>query len=343
MWVSVTIATVSSHIDERFFYVWSGANFPFINLLSIASVLTHHPKAHICVVVDAFPSSSHFEELRNRPNVEIQLVNPDVLFSQLPIKFQHVKSIFYSLPENATTARSNIIRYVLLYLYGGVYLDFDVLLLKPLTALLPNKSFIGEEFVWVDNCARLRGSRSIFLYPRNILWAVTQLVLRLDAFVFRGALHMGYFLRRSFRLWSRPQLNNAVIGSVAESEFLSLVLWHLRDSDPKIRYSTGPTLVQKVAELKNHEATVLPSETFYCVAPGQSFRMFKDERLKLHPDAVGLHYVASNHLREIDELTSGRISSLTDTSIMSLVLRDVYSQYLLHFEKETFGYVGTTG
>lgn len=332
---------MNRQIDERFFYVWSGENFSFVNLLSIASVLSHHPEARICVVVDAYPNSSYFDELRSHPNVDLRLVDPDVLFSQLPAEFEHVESIFHSLPKGALSARSNIIRYALLYLHGGVYLDFDVLLLKPFTSLLANTSFIGEEIVWADNHARLRGSRSIFLHPQNILWAFTQLVLRFDSFVFRGRLQIGHLLHKSFRLWSRRQLNNAVMGSVAESQFLSLVLWHLRDADPEIRYSTGPTLVQKVAELKNHEATILPTEAFYCVPPGQSFRMFRDEQLELHPEALALHYVASNHVQEIDALTPSRVSSLTDTSIMSSVLRDVYSQYLLHFEKEAIADVST--
>lgn len=63
---------------------------------------------------------------------------------------------------------SDYIRLKVLYEYGGIYLDTDMLLLKPLDSLLSNKTFLGAECIEFINCA-IVGTVSKSLFIHNCL------------------------------------------------------------------------------------------------------------------------------------------------------------------------------
>lgn len=303
---SFIMKTVPLATSPKFLYVWSGLDFPYLNLVSIKSVLEHHPDADITIaIVGDLPGTHWFECLIDFPQVKISEVDPSALFRALPDDLREVGDVYQRLATSALSARSNLIRYALLYLYGGIYLDFDTVIVRPFEEQLNFDSFIGEELVWADDETRLHGERFIYLAPRNIVWALSHCAMWVDSHVFAGRLGVARLLSRTFRVWSQQQLNNAVIGSVAGGDFLRHVLRNAIHADHTIRYATGPTLVDQVAKWHPESVEVLPSDIFYCVPPGQSYRFFFDRRLQIPSSAVLVHFAASNHpqiVHQVDDV-----------------------------------------
>ncbi len=327
--------------EQNFFYVWSGADFPFVNLISVSLTLKHHPNTTVDVyVVGARPLTAWFTVLEQIPQVNIRFISGNDIIGLLPMRMHAVGTTFNNLPPTAHSARSNILRYAILYLYGGVYLDFDVLLLRSMDALMQYEAFAGEEMVWADDEVRLRGNKSLYLAPRNILWALSHAVMWCDAHILRGQLRTASLLSPTFRAWSTYQMNNAVMGSTIGSDFIEELLVGAIESDTSIRYATGPTLIERVARISSAPFTPLPSSSFYSVPPGQSYRFFYDQALELPKSAFGIHYAASNHSGSVCSLTPESIVDYSPRTVMGSMLRAGFThlQLLLGESEEELMY-----
>lgn len=314
---SVNILPMSNNVEQRFFYIWSGVDFPYINVLSVVSTLHHHPKATVDVyIVGERPLTAWFEVLENLQRVTIRLISGFDLIGQLPPHLHEVEEAYNALSPSAHSARSNVLRYAILYLYGGVYLDFDVFVLRPMDPLFHLDAFAGEELVWADDVPRLQGKRFLFARPRNILWSLSHAAMWCDSHVFGGRLRVATMLTPSFRFWSKYQMNNAVLGAAAGSEFVEELLMGVIEADVRVRYSTGPTLVESVTSTTSTSVNPLPADCFYSVPPGQSYRLFFDETLQLPDNAFLIHYAASNHAARINELVPSRIHEWSPRTVM---------------------------
>lgn len=291
--------------SPKFIYVWSGLDFPYLNLVSVRSLLEQHPDAQVTVaLIGERPGTYWFECLAEIGQVQITEVDPEALFQSLPSDLREVGDVYERLLTTALSARSNLIRYALLYLHGGIYVDFDVVFVRPIDELLHHTTFIGEEMVWADDETRLQGERMMYLAPRNIAWALSHCAMWVDSHVFAGRLRMARLLAPTFGIWSRQQLNNAVIGATPGSDFIRHVLRNAIHANHSVRYATGPTLVDLVVKWHPESVTVLPADYFYCVPPGQSYRFFFDKTLQLPDGAVLIHFAASNHpqlVRQVNE------------------------------------------
>jgi hypothetical protein len=315
---------MSNRIMRRFIYIWSGSNFPYVNVLSVVSTLKSHPNAQIIVYfVGETPKSEWSELLENIPQVSIVHTSPDEIFAQLPEHLEKVAEVFHALSPNALSAQSNILRYALLYPFGGVYLDFDVLVLRPLDELLNCEAFVGEELVWADNESRLHGQTNIYLAPRNILWAVTHCLMWLDSHVTKGRLRIAELLQPTFRHWSRNKCNNAVIGASQRSEFIEELLLGVFTASTTIRYATGPTLIDKVVCRQSSNVDRRPSTDFYAVPPGQSYRLFHDRYLSLPQSAFLIHYVASNHPRFVSDCEPLQDAEYDKDTVIGSILNEL--------------------
>ena len=108
-------------IPNQYFYIWSGSSFPFLNLLAVKSlVLADNSATAVVYIVGPEPQNEIFENLRGLERVSIVAIEPEDIFSQLPSDIKGVGTIFHKIPESSASARSNILRYALLYLHGGV-------------------------------------------------------------------------------------------------------------------------------------------------------------------------------------------------------------------------------
>lgn len=326
-------------IPNQYFYIWSGSSFPYLNLLAVKSLLLADASATVVVfIVGPEPQNDNFENLRSLERVSVVAIEPDAVFSQLPAEVKSAGTIFHKIPESSASARSNILRYALLYLHGGVYLDFDTVVTKSLSDLAVHQCFIGEENVWVGDEDRVAGKWWVCVYPRNLFWLTSWLLRRADSAWFSGKLQIARTLKKTDALWSKKQPNNAVMGAIPESPFIRELLLACLDTDFTVRYATGPTLVSQLAENFPHLVSVLPVNYFYSVAPGESFRFFADQTLVLTPEAYLIHYAASNHKKLIPAIDATCSWKRGEHTVMAELIAKVESQY----DKSQLGEASTT-
>lgn len=304
---------MSSPIPNVYRFLWSGADFPGLYATAITSVLAVDPGARVTVhCFGGRPRSAEFDLATDDPRVEVIDTEPTVVFAKLPAHLSRVTDSYRVLPASAASARSNLLRYAILYLDGGYYLDFDTITLRPLRSVSEAQCFIGAERVWTLDEPRVAGDKRVLRSMGALGWLGIWLVKRTDAAVFRGRMRSAARTARFNRRFTTVQPNNAVIGAAPGAEFLDRVLRGVSGANPFVRYSTGPTLVARVARTSPHLVQVLPPDVFYQVEPAESFRYFTDATLRLHPAAAVIHYVGSN---------SGRFLSRRRVPRHSLIAR----------------------
>lgn len=315
-------------IPNKYFYIWSGKPFPYLNLLAVKSLLLADNSATAMVyVIGPEPQNENFENLRGLDRVSILCIEPGDIFSQLPSDLRSVEAIFHKTSESSASARSNILRYALLYLHGGVYLDFDTVVTKSLSDLVGHQCFIGEEKVWAGNEGLVAGKWWVCIYPRNLFWLASWLLRRADSAWCGGKLQIAQALEKTDSVWSKKQPNNAVMGAVPESSFVRELLLGCLDVDFTVRYATGPTLVSRIAKNFPQLVTVLPVHYFYSVAPGESFRLFSDQTLTISNRAYLIHYVASNHKKLIPAIDATCSWTRSANTVMAELITTVESRF----------------
>lgn len=284
--------------------VWIGAEFPYPCRLSAEAVLANAPDAELEIhVLGKSPTGHAFQGLFSRQHgdadrVSLHEVNAERLLGPV------LTRVFRRIPPHARSAQSNLLRLALLHQRGGIYLDFDTFLLRPLHDAAPG-AFIGRERVWRHDRRRVEQGLRPTMLPGAAGWGATWALKRLDTQVLRGAGQLSGRLGRVDGRFHGTQANNAVIGAPAGSEFTGRLLEDCRWVDPTVRYSLGPTLVEDIATAAPSAVTVLPTEVLYPVPPSESHRFFDDRRLVL-PDATAVvHYVSSNHRRVVASVVPG--------------------------------------
>lgn len=286
----------SSVVPREFFFLWTGSSFPRINLVALERLRHHEPTARITVYfVDCSPTTSTLDAIDRVADIDVSVVRSEDVLGDLPSRLNHVKSLFDSLPSTALSARSNLVRYAILLRQGGIYLDFDVFTVRRLDDEFLTGCFIGEESVWNADQRRVVGAWWVCLTPRNIAWALAWFAKWLDGLLFFGRLRVARRLSFLNPLWSRLQVNNAIIGARPGSQFIENVLMESATADPSVRYATGPTLVDRVARRDTHTVRTVGPDHFYAIPPGDSHRIFRDRTVVLPHSSVFVHYAASNH------------------------------------------------
>lgn len=319
-------------IPRRFFYVWSGRSFPYPNYLAVKSLRCVEPTAQIVVyIVGDRPRSWNFELIELLPGVEIVHIEPNEIFERLPRELRRIGDVYRNIPNSAQSARSNILRYSLLLMHGGVYLDFDTIVVRRFGDLLEHPAFVGEEDVWCGDTSRVRGDVGVYFRPTTWHWALSWLGRRVDSRFFAGRLGVAGALRRTDGHWRRTQVNNAVIGARPGSPFVREVLLAAMNASPTVRYATGPTLVDRVARTNPGLVHVADRSTFYHVAPGESFRLFEDVTISLPPTANLIHYASSNHSSIVNRMSPERLDGLRSGSILGRLFEWVESAPLVRF------------
>ena len=308
-----TTATPSVHPDRqhsrcmgvpnRYLLVWMGRTFPYHCRLAVESIATADPSATIEIhVLGDVPTGEDFAEVASMGSVAIHAIELDRLFSTLP-NAAELRTAFDEIPSYAASARSNLLRYALLYERGGVYVDFDVIVRRPLHGLGNGAAFVGEERVWRHDRARVEGRRHLGMAITTVVWAFVWTMVRADCRWFAGRLRLSRRLERLAPLWSTDQPNNAILGAPPYSPFVGALLGHALSASPSVRYALGPSLVADVVAHYPETVTVLDRNAFYFVPPSESTRFFEDSTVDLPADAAAIHYVASNHTGLLRSLT----------------------------------------
>src|SRR5262245_17363106 len=114
------------------------------------------PDAPISVqLVGTWPRSAEFDRVSHIPNVSIVPVEPSSLFATSPGGSAGYADLFERLCAGSPAALSNLVRLGVLYRDGGVYLDTDTIVLRPLHDPDEHGAFVGVERVWSLNRRRL--------------------------------------------------------------------------------------------------------------------------------------------------------------------------------------------
>jgi len=244
-------------IPNNLFFIWMGKSFPFWASLALRTALKKGDFDKISVYYQGFTPPEIFPEESDRKINWIPVSQE--LFEGLPIQTIDAYTLFTNHPQAA--ARANLLRLALLYKYGGIYADFDVLFIKPLHNLLTSSGFCGLEPIALP--AELDQKKSIFKWVKPLfLLGLRDMCVRWPR---------GYRLFHKVEPWYYQAVNNAVLGAVAQNLLITEALQTIAQMTPQermIRYRMGTHLLQLLTGNKNSSRMkVLPASAFYPLGP----------------------------------------------------------------------------
>ncbi|TKY65867.1 Galactosyltransferase protein [Spatholobus suberectus] len=214
---------LSHECESQFFMTWvsPAGSFGARELLSIESLFKASPKACLVILSRTLDSIHGYRILKPLLDggFRVQAVTPDLsfLFKGTPAKawLNELRkgkkdpgevSLFQNL--------SNLMRLAVLYKYGGVYLDTDFVVLKPLTGL---RNSIGAQSMDLGNKQWTRLNNAVLIFDMNhplLLRFINEFVL-----TFNGNRwgHNGPYLvsRVVERLGKRPGFNFTILPPMA--------------------------------------------------------------------------------------------------------------------------------
>ncbi|KAK7339860.1 hypothetical protein VNO77_20546 [Canavalia gladiata] len=213
----------SHECESQFFMTWiSPANsFGARELLSIKSVFNVHPKACLVILSRTLDSTHGYMILKPLldEGFKVQAVTPDLSFL---VEGTPAEAWFHELRKGNKDPGeiplfqnlSNLIRLVVLYKYGGIYLDTDFVVLKPLTGL---RNSIGAQSMDVSNKHWTRLNNAVLIFDMNhplLLRFINEFVLTFDGNRWG---HNGPYLvsRVVERLGKRPGFNFTILSPMA--------------------------------------------------------------------------------------------------------------------------------
>ncbi|KAG5009977.1 Uncharacterized protein HKD37_07G019169 [Glycine soja] len=213
----------SHECESRFFMIWESpaGSFGARELMSIDSVFKVHPKACLVILSRTLDTIRSYRVLKPilDEGFKVQPVTPDLqfLFKGTPAEawLNELKkgkkdpgqiSLFQNL--------SNLIRLAVLYKYGGVYLDIDFVVLKPLSLL---RNSIGAQSMDAGNKHWTRLNNAVLIFDMNhplLLRFIDEFVLTFDGNRWG---HNGPYLvsRVVKRLGEKPGFNFTILPPIA--------------------------------------------------------------------------------------------------------------------------------
>jgi Glycosyltransferase sugar-binding region containing DXD motif len=270
--------------------------------LAIESLLQTNPKAKITVHFQDPPNNTDWQALQSK--VEFRAIDLPSLLSGLPPEMAKVIPVLESISTTYLAGKSNILRYLILYREGGIYLDFDTITVRDYQPLLKHSAFIGEEAVFRYDDDRVSGKFKVGIIPTGILFGLS-FYLSLWNLRYLGD---SKFLNRLNKIlmlgWSDKKLNNAVLGSEPGNGFFGRAISLVSETDPTIKYALGPILMNRTWQTEAATAMHrLNSDHFYCIPPSQTYRFFYGPAPELPEAVFSIHWCSSNHKNLASTLT----------------------------------------
>lgn len=298
-------------IPNRFVLLWTGREFPLYCRLAVESLLQVDDRCEVEIhLFGQEPvAAPHFWPLQVRDRVSFLRTSPEEAFDATGDLAAPLKALYSRIPASARSAQSNLLRYAILYDRGGIYLDFDILALRDFRHLLHHPAFVGEEQVWKVDEARVEGRREAWMAGPTLSYLAAYAINRSWSLAGGRSLARTKLVRALDALWSGPNLNNAVIGAEPRSAFVRRLLVAALDASPTRRFALGPTLISDAWRRDSSEVVRLSSSAFYFEPPTYSFRFFEGRAATPPAEALLVHFVNSNHRRELERLTVGEIEA----------------------------------
>lgn len=267
-------------VPNRLHFVWFGRHLPGFAAIAAHSAQAHNPQARVVLWHDSQLEPCQRTERLARLGVQRQVLDFDELLGQARDRagsesrqaLDTLGRIWRTL--DAPAARSNVVRLLILFAQGGIYLDTDTLTLRPLDRLREQPAFCGlEHLLWSKR--RLDKRR---LYFWTLGPALSEL-RRLSSW------HPGgHALNRGLLRFYDQAANNAVLGFSPQHPFLERAFQRIA-SLPRAewtrRFRLGTHLLQELlasrppGELEVHE---YPPDHFYPLGPVISAHYFRRRR-----------------------------------------------------------------
>ena len=220
-----------------------------------------------------------------------------------------VGPVLEGISSGYPAGRSNILRYLVLYREGGIYIDFDTITVRDYRPLLTYPAFIGEEAVFRYDDDRVSGNFKPAIIPTGICFGLSYYLSLWNCKFLGDSALLNGVNRALMEVWSDRKLNNAVLGCEPGSAFFARAIALVPDTDPKIKYALGPMLMNRTCatEASRHMRR-LSSAYFYFIPPSQTYRFFHGPAHALPPEAFSLHWCSSNHKKLAAGLTLENLS-----------------------------------
>ncbi|PIA37765.1 hypothetical protein AQUCO_03000354v1 [Aquilegia coerulea] len=146
----------------RVFMVWNSSPWMYTvrHQRGLESLLYHHPDACVVVFSETIDLDFFKDFVKDGYKVAVAMPNLDEILKDMPVHifasvwFEWRKTKYY------TVHYSELVRLAALYKYGGIYLDSDVIVLKPLSSL---NNTIGTE----DESAKRSFNGAVMIFSKN--------------------------------------------------------------------------------------------------------------------------------------------------------------------------------
>lgn len=262
--------------------------------MAIESLRQTNPTAKITVHFQDPPQNADWLALQSK--VEFRPIDLPTLLSGLPPEMAKVVPILESISTTYLAGKSNILRYLILYREGGIYLDFDTITVRDYQPLEKHSAFIGEEAVFKYDDDRVSGKFQPAILPTGILFGLSYYLSFWNVRYLHDSGILNQINKILMQSWSEKKLNNAVLGCEAGHAFFEKAIALVSETDPKIKYALGPILMNRTWE-SGAKASMhrLDSDHFYCIPPSQTFRFFYGPAPKIPESAYSIHWCSSNH------------------------------------------------
>lgn len=255
-------------IPNRLIFIWLGPKFPWSGGIAIRSAYKVQKPQSIWLVHEGLKQEGDgWELIKDIPGLEVFPVE-DAHFEGLGDNGL-CQELFKTL--KAPASRANLLRLALLYKFGGVYLDTDIIAVKPMDDLLQLQGFIGTEPVALP--------AGLFKSINPFRWIYCGLQFAFREFCAR--IPGGYKLFRLAERGFSAAVNNAVIGSEPGNATIRNAFEYIKtmpEAERLKRFRLGTRLMQNVTHNKSSESmTVLPAPFFYPLGPEISAQWFKSK------------------------------------------------------------------
>lgn len=285
------------NIPNQFIFVWDDNFFPYPAYLAIKSVAVQcAPKRIMLLKTPQLDGVENFERLRS----EVSCLDPINIDLEGWLEAAHLPCTKELLAANAFLKErhfhgsvSDLLRALMLYLEGGIYLDTDTLTLRDMAPLRAKGGFVAQEHILVSSAVYKQNSKWRYLHT-GPLTAARYLCSRLPFGV--------TWFQAIAPLYVRA-LHNAVMGFRKGHPLTRDILLRIAENYPHRpeRYPLlGPDTVQDLmAEKQYPDVTICPPHCFSPLGPTMTYQYFHrwgSRRIKamirhiLTPETFAVHW-----------------------------------------------------
>ena len=318
-------------IPNRYHFIWFGREFPLTHALAIRSVAaTCSPDSILLHASDDLSGQPDFDQLvAEVPAFSVQRIDIGALLEEpdLPAPSRLRKVWDQLMGQRRWAQLADLLRHLVLYRQGGVYLDLDTLTLRDVRPLLETPGFCGRERILVDAAVHRRGSP--WRYFRTVPLDLARWICSRTESGIRNFARIAQLYRAA--------INNAVLALPARHALALEALRRIPDLISNLerrRPALGPDLLQDLIDgAARSDITVFGPSHFYPLGPQMAEQIFRVRATAADVDrAMGESIGPETYV--LHWYNDGRRSSrgpLDRASIQALANRQMFSRLACPF------------